>query len=336
MRVEGLVVVPRGLSGLVRVERSTGIAFHGLHVLGTERSWARVELAASNGVVFRSGEFTHCGDRTVCVRLGGSSGVQIVGSRFYDCFGCDFIRGVVGRGLLLRGNSFDRSLVSSCGVDAGVCNHNDLVQLQGGRDVTVERNRFGVYEPPGAAQLYLSGPLENVLIRDNVFLARDPALPGLRRVPNGIVLGNARDTGTGHPYNLLPAGVTVAHNTILSGAMRGWGKDPDWASSLVVSPRYAALPEGERPLVVNNVFGLMESARALCGYVRLARNVTIAGSVCTADEVAGRPEARPDRPPDAASDLVIDVGLLGFSSVDKRGQRRDESPDIGAYEYAGG
>jgi hypothetical protein len=334
VRLVNVVIVPRGLSGLVSVERSARVEFRGLVVRGTATSRARVALAASTGVVFRSSRFTHCGDRAACLLLGRSSGVQILGSRFHDCFGCDFVRGTIGRGLVIRGNSFDRSLVSSCGVDPRVCNHNDLVQLQGGRDVLVERNRFGVYEPPGAAQLYLSGPLENLVVRDNVFLARDPLLPGLRRVPNGIVLGNAADR-TGHEYNRLPRRVTIAHNTILSGAMRGWGKEPDWASSLVVSPRYESLPEEERPLVVNNVFGLMESARALCGYARLARNVTIAGDVCDAEEIAGDPRLDAVGAPTAESELVIDAALPGFSSFDKRGRPRDDAPDIGAYEYAG-
>ena len=43
----------------------------------------------------------------------------------------------------------------------------------------VERNRFGLYQIPGGGQLYLLARTSNVVIRNNVFLARTRVVPGV-------------------------------------------------------------------------------------------------------------------------------------------------------------
>lgn len=331
VRVENVIVAPDTRGASVKVERSRRVELRRVHVRGTTTRKGRVLLPGSSGVTIRASRFRRCGDGAACILLGGSANVQVLDSRFEDCFGCDFVRGAVSDGLVLRGNRFLRSLVGPCGSDAAACNHNDLVQIQGGRNVLVERNVFGVYQPPGAGQLYLTGPIEGLVVRDNLFRASDPALPGLPVPPNGIVLGNRRDSGSSH--DVLPTGVTIAHNTILSGRARGSGTDPELANSLAVSPRYGLLPEAERPLVVNNVLALTGSPESLCGVARTAANVTIVGTVCSDEDAGGDPVLNPAGMPGIESVLVIDRGLPGFSAVDLRGRPRDPAPDIGAYEY---
>ncbi|HET9545839.1 MAG TPA: hypothetical protein VFO88_09690, partial [Gaiellaceae bacterium] len=130
----------------------------------------------------------------------------------------------------------------------------------------------------------------------------------------------------------LPANVTIAHNTILSGARRGFGQYPDLANSLVVSPRYGWNPESQRPLVVNNVIALTGTPDELCGLARTARNVTIRGEACAEEDVVGDPLLTDAGVPGPHSTLVVDRGLPGFSAVDLLGRPRDEAPDVGAYE----
>ncbi len=331
VRIENVILSPDGRGASIKVERSRKVELRGVHVRGTTVRRARVLRPGSTGVTIRASRFRRCGDGAACVLLGRSANVQVLDSRFEDCLGCDFIRGPVSDGLVLRGNRFLRSLVGPCGSDPAVCNHNDLVQLQGGSNIVVERNVFGVYQPPGAGQLYLAGPIKGIVVRDNLFRGSDPALPGLPVPPNGIVLGNRRDTG--NPHDVLPTGVTIAHNTILSGRPRGFGTHPDLANSLAVSPRYALLPEAERPVVVNNVLALTGSSEHLCGAARTAANVTIGGTVCSDEDAGGDPVLTSAGIPGIASVLVIDRGVPGFSTVDQLGRPRDPAPDIGAYEY---
>ena len=328
VRLEHVVFSPDARSASLEVRRSRGVELHDIRVRGTTARHARVLLDASNGVTITASRFSRCGDGSVCLLLGRSSNVLVEGSRFQDCFGCDFVRGRAGTGLVLRGNRFLRALVGPCGTDPAACNHNDLVQVQAGRNVLVERNVFGLVQPPGAGQLYFSGPIDGLVVRDNLFRATDPALPGFPVPPNGIVLGNRRGP------DALPANVTIAHNTILSGARRGFGQFPDLANSLVVSPRYGWNPEEARPLVVNNVFALTETVAELCGLARTARNVTIRGAPCSEEDVVGDPGLTEAGVPGPHSILVADRGLPGFSSVDFLRRPRDEAPDIGAYEIA--
>jgi hypothetical protein len=331
VRIENVILSPDARAASIRVERSHKVELRRLSVRGTTVRRARVLLPGSDGVTIRGSRFGRCGDGAACVLLGGSSNVLIEGSRFEDCSGCDFVRGRAGSNLVVRGNRFLRALVGPCGSDPAACNHNDLVQIQAGRNVLVERNVFGLYEPPGAAQLYLAGPIEGLVVRDNLFRASDPALPDFPVPPNGIVLGNRRDFGTA--FDALPKGVTIAHNTILSGTPRGFGQHPELANSLAVSPRYGLLPEEERPLVVNNVLALTGSTDHLCGVARTAANLTMGGTVCSDEDSGGDPKLSAAGRPGGESVLVIDRGLPGFSTVDLLGRPRDPAPDIGAYEW---
>jgi hypothetical protein len=149
VRLENVVVEPDARAARVTIERSRAIELRRVRVLGTTVRRARVLLPASRGVIIRGSRFSRCGDGAACVLLGGSSDVRVLDSRFEDCFGCDFVRGRAGSNLVLRGNRFLRARVGPCGSDPALCNHNDLVQIQAGRNVVVERNVFGVYQPPG-------------------------------------------------------------------------------------------------------------------------------------------------------------------------------------------
>ena len=328
VRLENVVLSPDARPASLEVRRSRRVRLHGIRVRGTTVRHARVLLDASDGVTITASRFARCGDGAACLLLGRSSNVRVEGSRFEDCFGCDFVRGRAATGLVLRGNRFLRALVGPCGTDPAACNHNDLVQIQAGKNVLVERNVFGLVQPPGAGQLYLSGAIDGLVVRDNLFRATDPALPGFPVPPNGIMLGNRRGP------DALPANVTIAHNTILSGARRGFGQFPDLANSLVVSRRYGWSLQEQRPLVVNNVIALTGTADELCGLARTARNVTIRGQACSEEDVVGDPVLTDAGVPGPRSTLVVDAGLPGFSTVDLLGSPRGEAPDIGAYEVA--
>jgi hypothetical protein len=275
-------------------------------------------------VTIRESRFARCGEEDTCILLGRSSNVRLLGNTFGNCHNCDCVRGRLGGpGLLVRGNDFGNIVRAHC--PPGVaCNHQDHMQLQGGSDVVIARNRFGIYEH-GAAQIYLSGPLDGVTVRNNVFRRSDPARPGFI-APVGITVGNLVEHR--HP----PYRVVIAHNTILSGAEHMRGS----RSSIALTPLYARVPRRLRPIVVNNVLALLERPRWVCEPARSSiSNIVKEGQGCSATDLVADPLLGPVWGEPTALSLTVDRGAPGWAFDDLNGVRRDTHPDVGAYEYIG-
>ena len=322
VRLVGLRLTPRrrdaGLEAVgarnVLIERTVVTA------AGT-RFRATVRLMRTRGVTIARSRFSRCGDRAVCILTGRSSHLRILDSRFNDCYGCDFIRGNFGRRLVIRGNRFDRALVGRCGTNPYRCNHQDLIELHVGTGLIIERNRFGVFELPGGGQVALFGAVNDVRIRNNVFLRTDPRAPGVV-APVGINLGG---------WGAQPRRVVIANNTILSGRSHWRG----YATSIRLRGGYNFMRRADRPVIANNVIALAATPRVLCRGARLVvRNVIERGAPCSATDAFGSAALDATGRPTVASTLAIDTGAPRWAPrFDFRGRRRDARPDVGAFEY---
>jgi hypothetical protein len=321
-------VSPVGGDAGVEVIESRHVELHDLFVTaqGTRRS-ASIRIPDSRRVTIRDSEFAHCGDRSPlfanCVLvLDWATDVVIEDSWFHDCEGCDFVHGRFGSRLTIRRNRFERAL--PCRIGRVRCGHQDLIELFAGRRLRVEGNRFGVYRV-GGAQLYLTGPMSDVVVANNVFRGYDRRVPGYRaRI--GLIVGSA---GTGP----VPRYVRIVNNTILTGSRRSDG----YAGSLRMSSRYGGLPKRVRPIVANNVIGVLERPNRVCSTARLAAsNVIVRGSACSRSDVIGSPNLDRRGRPTGDSDLLIDRANRHWAPrEDLTGRRRGRAPDVGAYEYDG-
>jgi hypothetical protein len=196
-----------------------------------------------------------------------------------------------------------------------------MIELHAGRFLTIERNRFGVYEPPGAGQVALFGGVNDVRIRNNLFLRTDRRVPRLvARV--GINLGGR---GT-HPKR-----VVISHNTILSGRLHWRG----FANSIRLKPSYAFMREADRPVIANNVIRLARTPHFFCRGVRLtAGNLIEQGEPCSSGDLIGPANLNAAGRPTAESVNVIGRGVPRWATMfDMRRIRRDADPDAGAFEY---
>ena len=321
-------ISPRTQHAIVEVNGSKHIDLDDLVVTaqGTRLS-ASVTAWASRYVTIRRSTFTHCGDRSVewsnCLTLfRRTRHVTVEDSWFHDCYGCDFIHGRFGSHLTLRRNRFERSL--PCHMGRVRCGHQDLVQLFAGKWLRVERNHFGVYKF-GGAQLYLTGPVEHVSIANNVFVGTDARVPGYRSRTALVIGAKGSDR--------LPRFVEVVNNTILTGTTRVDG----YAGSLRMSRayRYGGYSRRERPLVVNNVIGLLRTWGRVCFGARGSiSNVVVRGHRCSRSDEVGRVYLDQRGRPTARSRLLIDRANRSHApSNDMTGHRRGRAPDIGAYEY---
>ena len=321
-------ISPRTQHAIVEVNGSKHIDLDDLVVTaqGTRLS-ASVTAWASRYVTIRRSTFTHCGDRSVewsnCLTLfRRTRHVTVEDSWFHDCYGCDFIHGRFGSHLTLRRNRFERSL--PCHMGRVRCGHQDLVQLFAGKWLRVERNHFGVYKF-GGAQLYLTGPVEHVSIANNVFVGTDARVPGYRSRTALVIGAKGSDR--------LPRFVEVVNNTILTGTTRVDG----YAGSLRMSRayRYGGYSRRERPLVVNNVIGLLRTWGRVCFGARGSiSNVVVRGHRCSRSDEVGRVYLDQRGRPTARSRLLIDRANRSHApSNDMTGRRRGRAPDIGAYEY---
>jgi hypothetical protein len=323
-----LTITPSTQDASVEVDASAHVDLHDLLVTaqGTTRM-ASVVVPDSRDVTIRRSVFTHCGDRSVewanCLLLWRfSHHVTVEDNWFHDCLGCDFVHGRFGSGLTIRRNRFDRAL--PCRIGRRRCGHQDLIELFAGNGLRVEANRFGVYER-GGAQLYLTGHTDRVAIVNNVFLGTDPRVPGYR-AHIGIVVGSRGPRRLG-----LPRDVRIVNNTILTGARRSDG----YLGSLRMSSRYSTLPRRERPLLANNVIGVLAWPWPVCRVVRASvSNVFTKGVKCSASDTSGPADLDAHGRPTAASTLVIDMASRRYAPrTDITGRPRGMHPDIGAYEY---
>jgi hypothetical protein len=324
-------ISPRTEHAIVEVNESKHIDLDDLVVTaqGTRLS-ASVTAWASRYVTIRRSTFTHCGDRavewSVCLMLfRRTRHVTVEDNWFHDCYGCDFIHGRFGSHLTIRRNRFERALPCSFRLLGRVrCGHQDLVQLFAGKWLHVERNHFGVYKF-GGAQLYLTGPVDHVSIANNVFVGTDPRVPGYRSRTALVIGAKGSDR--------LPRFVEVVNNTILTGAPRTDG----YAGSLRTSRayRYGVYSRRERPLIVNNVIGLLRTWGRVCLGVRGSiSNVVVRGHRCSRSDGVGRVYLDRRGHPTARSRLLIDRANPSHApSYDMAGRRRGGAPDIGAYEH---
>jgi hypothetical protein len=326
IRVQRLAVRSGSGRSQVTVVRSSRVWLERVTVAGNARASSQLRFVRGGPITVRRSVFSQCGDGVACLTLGRAGGVTVRDTVFEDCEGCDFIRGRVGVGLKIRDNTFGNAVTGRCWRlyrDLARCNHQDIVQVQRGRKIVIERNRFGVQEL-GAAQIYLAaGPIDDVVVRNNVFQASAPLRPGWID-PVGIMLGN-RSERYGPPTR-----VVIAHNTILSGAYHeGRGSD----SSIVLSPLYADVPLELQPIIVNNLLASARSSDWLCGRTQtMASNVIADGTACSDDDDVGDPLVDPFwGRPDPSSPLV-DAALPGWAVDDVDRAPRAGPPDIGAYE----
>ena len=204
------------------------------------------------------------------------------------------------------------------------CGHQDLVQLFAGKGLRVERNHFGVYKY-GGAQLSLTGPVDHVSIANNVFVGTDSRLPGYRSRMAIIIGAKGSDR--------LPRFVEVVNNTILTGFKRIDG----YAGSLRISRayRYGGYSRRQRPLIANNVIGLLRTWGRVCFGVRGSiSNVVLEGHRCSRSDEVGPVYLDRGGRPTLRSQLLIDTASSNLApTFDMTGSRRDSAPDIGAYEY---
>jgi hypothetical protein len=326
--ISRVTIAPLGEDAWLRIRGSRHITLDDVLVTARRtRFRATVQVAGSSHVDIRRSEFRHCGDRSLlfsnCVHLRPHTRhIRILENRFHDCRGCDFVHGRFGYDLTLQGNRFERAL--PCHLSRERCRHQDLVQLWSGSHLHVEGNTFGVYRR-GAAQLYLARAVDDVSIVNNVFLGSDPRVPGYRaRV--AIIVGSKG-------AKRVPLRVSIVNNTILTGARRIDG----YAGSIRMSSVYWSLLRRKRPLLANNVIGLVEVPHHVCSVARRAvSNVVLRGVACRGANLVGQVHLDPRGRPTAASTLLIDRASRGFGARrDIDGRLRDAQPDIGAYEYRG-
>jgi hypothetical protein len=322
VRLVGLRIESRWSEARLEIAHSRNVVVERVLVRGKTHVPAWIKLDGSHRVTVRRSEFTRCGELTACILTGRTSRLRLVRNRFHDCRGCDFVRGRFGPGMLIRENRFDRALRGPCGWNPAVCNHQDLIELQGGRGLVVERNHFGLYQLPGGGQLYLLQEVRDVVVRNNVFLARDPRVPGVESHV-GINLGGKRD---------VPRNVLITHNTVLSGKRRP-AKGVNGSVRFV--ERYARIPHGQRPILANNVIRLARNPRQLCDWAKWsAANVILDGAGCSASDVVGDPRLDRRGRPTSGSTLTIDGADGRWPTLyDFDRTRRDAQPDIGAYEF---
>jgi hypothetical protein len=320
-----VVVAPVAGDAEVGVWGSRHVVLHDLRVTAHRtRHSASIVVADAAHVRIQRSDFSHCGDHDPefvnCVTLyRWARHVVIEDNRFHDCFGCDFVNGRFAADLTIRGNRFERAL--PCRMGRYRCHHNDLVQLFGGWRLLVVRNRFGVYRS-GGAQLYLTNAVDHATIVNNVFLGTDAKVPGYR-ARMGIVVGSRRT-------QRMPLYTRILNNTILTGERRVDG----YAGSIRMSTRYGVVRRAQRPIVANNVIGLLETPGRVCGFAqRFVANLVVRGHGCSPDDIVGPVDLdRLGRP--TSTSPVIDLASRRYAPPrDAAGRPRDGPPDVGAYEF---
>ena len=326
--VSRVTIAPMGDDAWLRISGSRHVDVHDVLMTAKGTPYrATLQIIESRHVAIRGSEFRHCGDRSLlfsnCLHLKhGTRHIRIVGNWFHDCRGCDFVHGLFGYDLTLRGNRFERALPCRTGRER--CRHQDLVSFWSGERLLVEGNSFGVYRR-GAAQLYLIRGVDRVSIVNNLFRGTDPRVPGYRaRV--AIIVGSKGS-------KRVPRRVRIVNNTILTGARRVDG----YAASIRMSGVYWGLQRRKRPVLANNVIGLVQDPHHVCSVAAQAiGNVVLRGIACRGQNRVGEAHLDPRGRATAAAKKNNyhrnpRVGVVR----DNDGRKRDSRPDIGAYEYRG-
>ena len=158
-----------------------------------------------------------------------------------------------------------------------------------------------------------------------MFIGSDPRVPGYRaRV--ALIIGS-------WGFARVPHDVRVVNNTILTGARRVDG----YEGSIRMSNAYGGIPRRKRPILANNVIGLLKVPSHVCSEVQLSvSNVVLRGRRCSRSDRVGRANVDGEGRPTPASKLLIDRANRRYAPpTDVTGRRRDRAPDVGAYEYVG-
>ena len=141
----------------------------------------------------------------------------------------------------------------------------------------------------------------------------------------GVIIGSARAPR-------LPHYVRVVNNTILTGAPRRDG----YAGSIRMSALYTGLPRRMRPVLVNNIIGLLHTWPVCRAEGLSISNVILRGVGCSTSNRVGPANLDARGRPTASSISVIDRANRHYApAIDVTGYRRGRRPDIGAYEYRG-
>ena len=326
--IGNLAVAPVGGDAAIELDGARYVDLHDLRVTARHtRYQSTIFVAFARHVRIRRSVFSHCGDFSPefsnCVTLNrGANNVVIEDNRFHDCHGCDFVHGRFGSWLTIRRNRFDRALPCHH-MGTYRCGHNDLVQLFAGRWLRVAQNHFGVYRA-GGAQLYLTDDVDHATVVNNVFIGVDPLLPGYR-ARMAIVVG-------ANESKRLPYYAKIVNNTILTGYRRKDG----YAGSLRMSSAYGGVPRWKRPIVANNVIGLLKTKWRVCAASqRFLENLVLAGQSCESGEYVGADDLDAAGRPRADSAAIAAADPEYAPRVDVTGHPRDAQPDIGAYEFRG-
>lgn len=300
----GFAVEPReaGEEAVVSVEDSRDVSFAGLRFDGlSESQGVRVRIHDDTaGVHVVESDFTWC--QSYCIQPAGKS-IEILRSNFHDLIESDAIRGG-GSKVMVADNTFRRAVPGEAHA-----NHNDFIQITGGRSWLIARNRFGPRQF-GAAQIFVNAGaerekgelIEDVQIVSNLFTG-DMAF--------AIHIG--ADTSR----------ISIVNNTILSGD----------TSAIRLADEIVERPENERPLVANNV--LARTSERLCEGARTVANLVLDGPACSPTDRTGELAFDDAGLPTSAAALLNAADPTYAPAWDLRGRRRDGQPDIGALELEG-
>ena len=122
----------------------------------------------------------------------------------------------------------------------------------------------------------------------------------------------------------MPQNVSIVNNTILSGRISG----------LRLGDPYSSLPEPQRPLVANNIFGVMADVNCVDG--RFADNLMQKGGVCDDSDATGSANLNDQDAPTPRSTLVVNLADPAYApATDMFGHARTGAPDLGAIELVG-
>lgn len=213
------------------------------------------------------------------------------------------------------------------------------ISLDDSRNVAIRDSEFthcGDFSPAWVDCVRLKRSSDRVSVVNNVFLASDRVVPGYRpRVD--LIVGSSGRRNWCHSVRgasaCIPRDVRVVGNTILTGARRTDG----YLGSIRMSSRYGGLAHGDRPILANNVIGVLDAPGYVCSEARVSvSNVVLRGHACSRSDRVGPAHLDGHGRPTAASTLLIDRATRCYApTVDFTGHSRGARPDIGAFEYRG-
>jgi hypothetical protein len=304
IRFEGFAIEPRKPQeeAVVSVEDSRNVSFADLRFDGlSESQGARLRIhedAAAVRVV--DSDFTWC--QSYCIQPAGTS-IEILRSRFHDLIESDAIRGG-GSKIVIADNTFDRAVPGEAHA-----NHNDFIQITGGRSWLIARNRFGVREF-GAAQIFVNAGRES---------EKDAVIDDIRIDSNLFTGDMAFAIHIGEDTNR----VSIVNNTILSGDTAG-----------IRLPDSIPRRSYRRPLVANNVIAV--TREQLCEAAVTVANVFLDGIPCSPTDRVAQLTFDDSGRPTSSADLLVNAADPGLAPArDLLGRLREGPPDIGAVELEG-